>query len=91
MSGIVNVMCLVITVAACLLILLSFETVIIAQWAKRSPDYKMLSNIICMHTVKNQHQSFLNWGLFFSSTEVSGFLQDQFHVKGNGTIFLEFP
>jgi Na+/alanine symporter len=31
-SGIVNVMCLVIPAAACLLIFVSLETIILAQW-----------------------------------------------------------
>ena len=38
--GIVNVMCLV-PEAACLLILGSLETIIIARWAQCIPDYKM--------------------------------------------------
>ena len=33
-SGIVNVMCLVVPVAACLVILGSLEAIIIAQWAQ---------------------------------------------------------
>jgi hypothetical protein len=33
-SGTVNVMCLFISAAACLLILYSLETIIIAQWAQ---------------------------------------------------------
>ena len=33
-SGIVNVVCLVIPAAACILILVSLEAIIIAQWAQ---------------------------------------------------------
>ena len=41
-SGIVDVMCLVIQAAACLLILVSLEVIIIiAQWAQSIRDYKM--------------------------------------------------
>ena len=37
--GIVNIMCLVVAAAACLLILSSLGTITIAQWAQQSPNY----------------------------------------------------
>jgi len=46
-SGIVNVMCLVVPAAAYLLILCSLGAIIIAQW---SPDFKMWHHSISMYT-----------------------------------------
>ena len=40
-SGIVNVMALALTAAACLLIVGSLGAIIRAQWDQRSPHYKM--------------------------------------------------
>jgi len=39
--GIVNVMCLVVLAAACLLILGSLEAIIIARWTQCGPGYKL--------------------------------------------------
>jgi len=57
-SGIVNVMCLVITAAAYLLILGSLEAIIIAQWAHWMLDYTMWNHSISVHTGRYQNQIF---------------------------------
>ena len=81
-SGIVNVMCLVIPAAACLLILGSLRAIIIDQWAQWNPYYKMRNHSISMCTGRYWHQSFWNKGLFSSPAEVSGFLEYGLHVSG---------
>ena len=61
-SGIVNVMCLVVPVAACLLILCSLGAILIAQW---SWIYRMWTQSVCKHTQKYRHQSCQNDGNIF--------------------------
>jgi hypothetical protein len=85
----VNVMCLVMPAAACLLILDSLRTIIIAQWAQWSPHYKMWNHSI-MYAGRYQHQSFWNKGLISSTAKVSGFWQYQLHVKGIMLCFWSF-
>ena len=87
-SGIVNVMCLVIPAAACLLTLGTLGAIIIAQWAQWSSDYKMWSHSICMHTGRYRHQSFWNKGLFSSTAEVTGFWLSTPCYR-NSTVFLK--
>jgi hypothetical protein len=62
-SVIVNVMCLVVPEAACLLILCSLAAIIIAHWAEWNPYYKMWDHTISMRTGRYQYQSFWNHGL----------------------------
>jgi len=80
-SGIVNVMCLVMPAAALLLILDTLGAIIISQWAQWIPVYKIWNHSISKHTGRYQHQSFCNWGLLSSPAEISGFLEYQLHVK----------
>jgi hypothetical protein len=64
-SGIVNVMSVVVPVSACVLILGSLEAIIISQRSQPNPEYKVWNNTISMHTGKDQPQSLWNEGDLF--------------------------
>jgi len=66
MSGIINVMCLVVPATACLHILDRLGVILITHCASWNPDYKMWNHSINMHTGMYRHQSFWNGGIFFS-------------------------
>jgi len=69
-SEIVNVLSLVLAADACLLIFCCLGAVIIGHLTHWSPDYKMWNHSINTHTGRYQHQSFLNYVLVSSTTEV---------------------
>ena len=86
-SGIVNVMSLIVPAGTQLRIMGCVEAIIIAQWAQWSLDCIMWNHSIIMHTGKYRHQSFWNWGLFSSS----GYLEYQLLIKGTVLCFWSSP
>jgi len=85
--GIVNVISLVLPATACLRILGSVESVIIARWAQWILDCIMWNHSIIMHTWRYQNKSFWNSGLFSQSAEVSRYLEYQCYIKGTVQYF----
>ena len=81
-SEIVNVMCLAVPAAVCLLILCCLGAITIVQWDQRSLDFKMWNHCISMCTGRWRQQSFWNYGLFPPTAEVLGFLEYQIRVEG---------
>jgi len=83
-------MSLVRIAAGCLLILGYLETIIIAQWAQWSPDYKMWNHSISMYAGRYWQQSFWNWGLLSLSAGILEFLKYELHIKGTVLCFWSF-
>ena len=75
-------MCIFVPTAACLFILDSLESIMLAQWAQCYADYKMWYHSISMHTGMYGHQSWWNVGIFSLPAEVTGFLEYELHIEG---------